>query len=326
MLTKRFFVGLAALALGFALHAPAQYFVSQPPTSDDGKKVTVRNQDRVVMVYRHGDTIKPYVEQLLTPGGINILRDSPLDHKHHHGLMFAVAVDGVSFWEEREPFGREGSRNTTLSLARGLVTKNEIRRGIPLGWSVFGGCSEEVDWIGSANPKALLQETRTIEPGNFDGTKATVLTWQSRLSLPAGKASAAITGAEYFGLGMRFVQSMDKDGRFINADGKTGVANTNAKRSKWCAYSAQVDGKPVTVAMFDDPGNYRYPTTWFTMEQPFAYLCATLDLKNQPITLTPDKPLVLRYGVALWDGTVAAAQIDRLYQQWTSASAPPLQH
>ena len=22
------------------------------------------------------------------------------DHKHHHGLMFALSVDGVNFWEE----------------------------------------------------------------------------------------------------------------------------------------------------------------------------------------------------------------------------------
>ena len=44
--------------------------------------------------------MKPYADQLFSPAGVQVLRDSPLDHKHHHGLMYALAVDGVNFWEE----------------------------------------------------------------------------------------------------------------------------------------------------------------------------------------------------------------------------------
>ena len=38
---------------------------------------------------------KPYVKELASLGGTNILRDAPSDHLHHHGLMYAVAVKGV---------------------------------------------------------------------------------------------------------------------------------------------------------------------------------------------------------------------------------------
>ncbi len=79
-----------------------------------------------------------------------------------------------------------------------------------------------------------------------------------------------------------------------------------------------VDGKSVTVAMFDHPKNFRHPATWFTMAKPFAYLCVTLDLKNQPIEMQPDKPLPLRYGVALWDGTVKPAEIEKMYERWST--------
>ncbi|MBI4579868.1 MAG: PmoA family protein, partial [Planctomycetes bacterium] len=126
MLTKRFLLGIAAFALVLALRALAQYHVAQLPTSDDGKRVTVKIGTDAVMVYRHGDAIKPYVEQLLTPSGVNVLRDSPSDHKHHHGIMFAVAVDGVNFWEEREPFGRQISRSTTLSQGHGVSPFRDI--------------------------------------------------------------------------------------------------------------------------------------------------------------------------------------------------------
>jgi hypothetical protein len=78
------------------------------------------------------------------------------------------------------------------------------------------------------------------------------------------------------------------------------------------------DGKPVTVAMFDYPKNFRHPATWFTMEKPFAYLCATLDLSKEPFEIQQGKPLLLRYGVALWDGAPEPAEIEKLYQKWVA--------
>ena len=66
---------------------------------------------RTVLDYRYGEVpFKPYAAQLTTPGGTQILRDSPFDHKHHHGLMFALAADGVNFWEETPASGRQAHR------------------------------------------------------------------------------------------------------------------------------------------------------------------------------------------------------------------------
>ena len=93
---------------------------------------------------------------------------------------------------------------------------------------------------------------------------ATLLTWQSEFEVPQGKDFATLTGSPYFGLGMRFIKSMDTDGRFYNADGKIAVEGTNGKQAIWCAYTAKADGKPVTVAMFSHPVNERHPATWFT--------------------------------------------------------------
>ena len=53
------------------------------------------------------EQIKPYVRELAPLGGENLLRDSPFDHKHHHGLMYAIKVNGVNFWEEAPGCGRE---------------------------------------------------------------------------------------------------------------------------------------------------------------------------------------------------------------------------
>ena len=114
---------------------------------------------------------------------------------------------------------------------------------------------------------------------------------------------------------------MDATGEFRNPDNAPGVIFRGEEcltRSRWCAYTAQANGKTVTVAMFDHPDNPRHPATWFTMARPFAYLSATLRLHEEPLKLVSGKPLTLRYGVALWDGRPETAQIDELYRQWVA--------
>jgi hypothetical protein len=72
----------------------------------------------------------------------------------------------------------------------------------------------------------------------------------------------------------------------------------------------------VTIAMFDDPKNPRHPAKMFTMSKPFAYLSATLNLWKEPMELKCGAEMDLCYGVAVCDGKLAAADIEKLYQRW----------
>jgi len=259
--------------------------------------------------YRYAEVpFKSYVREFCTPAGINLLRDAPHDHLHHHALMLGIAVDGVNFWTEYPDSGKQVHRKFTArrqdrhqGLCRALVT-------------------DYIDWTNTAGDKAVIHEYRTIEIYSGKDLGASLLTWDSQFELLAGKTSALITGGRYYGLGVRFVEPMDKQGDYINADGKKGVEGTNAASSPWCAYRSKVEGKPVTVAMFDHPQNPRHPATWFTMQDKFSYISATLNLKNEPFKTTSDNPLRLCYGLALWDGHVKAATIDKLYKRWIELS------
>jgi hypothetical protein len=295
----------AALGAGILLLAGAAAYGQQAPRWEaDGSCVVVKLGDKPLVKYQYVENpAKPYVAELYSPEGVNVLRDSPIDHKHHHGLMFAVAVDGVDFWAEGDKFGLERHR------------EGEEPRVIQRDGRSWVVGTQKIDWGAPPGDKLLLRESRTMVVGRAADGRATALGWQSLLETPPGKDSVTLTGSPYFGLGMRFVQSMDKGGTFLNADGKTGVKGTNDARSAWCAYSAAAGGKPVTVAMFDLPGNPRHPATWFTMDQGFAYMAATLNLSKEPLTIQSGKPLVLRYAVAVWDGKVEKATIDALYQR-----------
>jgi len=272
--------------------------------SGDPSSITLQVAGKTVAEYQcRPHPRKPYLKQLFSPKGVNVLRDAPADHLHHHGLMFAVAVDGVDFWAENEKCGRQNQVGLT-------GVRSVERRG--LTWRTF---THEIDWVGPDAKTLLLKEQRTIDSCVMPEAGATSLIWQSRLEVPPGKQSVTLSGSAYFGLGMRFVQSMDTGGRFQNADGNSGVEGTGDVRSRWCAYSAVADGKPVTVAMFDCPGNARHPATWFTMDSRFAYLAATLNLSREPLVVEAGNPLTLRYAVALWDGHVEPETIEKLYRQ-----------
>lgn len=248
--------------------------------------VALRADGRLLAEYRHADvSFKPYVAQLYSPSGIGVLRDNVPDHLHHHGLMFALGVNGVDFWSEKPTCGKQ--------LQRKLETSDY-------------SLTHWLDWT-APDGKVLLSEERVVKvhPG-----PVTLLTWRSRLQ---SKEEVKLTGAHYFGLGMRFVTEMDKIARFINSANATGDVVRGSERltsAKWVACIAH----HVTVAIFDHPTNLRHPARMFTMNVPFAYQSATLNLWKEPFTL--NEPLDLCYGVAVWDGEQTAAQIESLYRRW----------
>ena len=300
---------LLAIVVTLAAGQPEPSPVKKPMRITTGENsVTICADGSELLRYNYrGVPFKPYVRQIASPKGVSILREAPHDHLHHHALMFALAVDGVDFWSEKKINGRQVHRSfVDVRIDR---SDGELRSGF----------TELLDWIAPGDRGVLVTEHRTIEV--HGGPDASVLTWRSRLTLPAGKKTARLTGAHYFGLGMRFVPSMDTGGRFDNAGGKDGKVVRGTEKltpATWCAYFAKADKKAVTVVMFDHPGNPRHPAAWFTMTKPFAYLSATMNLSKKPLTLTADKPLVLQYGVAVWDGHVDRDRIEKAYRKWSA--------
>ncbi|MBP7937447.1 MAG: PmoA family protein [Phycisphaerae bacterium] len=263
--------------------------------------------DRPLLTYRHGDVpYKPYIERLCTPAGVNILRDAPFDHLHHHGIMYAINADGVEYWAETPESGRQivlDTRSPWTDRIDGLYRTR---------------LTQELMYRGSREKLPSVIENRTIEAYRGEDLQASLITWQSRLRTGKLGDEIKLSGKEYYGLGMRFVPSMDKGDDFFNADGKNGFKATNNVPSRWCAYSAKAGDKLVTVAMFDHPANPRYPAVWFTMNEPFSYMTITPDLHHEGMTLKRGTPLVFRYGVALWDGRTPADQVEKLYQRWVT--------
>lgn len=269
--------------------------------SKDEGTVTVAQGDKTVLAYRYGDApFKPYVKTLTTPAGVQILRDSPADHVHHRGIMYAVEVDKVDFWAETPKSGKQVHVSLETSS-----DKSSTR------------IAQKLDWVPPGSEKPLLKEDRLVEVYAMTGPR--LLTWRARLRPAEGLAKVTITGSHYQGLGMRFVASMDGQDRFLHAAGDPGPVVRGSERvtaSSWSAYTAPAEGGLVTVAVFDHPKNLRSPAGMFTMFKGFSYLAATPNVWKNPFELKAGETLDLRYGVAVWDGEPGREEIERLHKAW----------
>jgi hypothetical protein len=270
--------------------------------------VVVRQGERTLLRYRFRSpsSHKPYVQELTSPAGVNVLRDAPADHLHHHGLMFACRANGVNFWEETAGTGFQVHRRW------------ELARVVPVLDGDVAVLHEQLDWQ-DKDAKVILQEDRMLFVQPDLPGRPRLLTWRTTLKVPRGGNAVTLTGTAYNGLGARFLKAMDVGGTFRSSRGATGVAKTKGECAVWCAYTAApAVGRPVTVALFDSPANPRHPARWYTMDSPFAYLSATLGLDAEPLRLEPGRPLVLRYGVAVFDGSAGREVIDAACKEWQS--------
>jgi len=273
----------------------------------DYRYVTVtRQRDTLFRYCLRAARYKPYVQQFPSPSGVEVLADAPPDHPHHHGLMFAVGVDDVDFWVENETPGRQVLRNINED-----VYEDKGRYSV----------THVLDWFSGDNRTFLARETRTIILGADLIPNARTLVWKTDLELPPDRKEIKLWGRHYFGLGMRMAEAMDKNGTFLAEGGSEGQVVRGDERlrpGKWCAYVASAGDKQVTVAMFDHPLNRRR-TLWFTMAKPFAYMAASLNLHQKPVTLKQGDKLSLLYGIVVWDGAQPAETIQEMYEGWLKA-------
>jgi hypothetical protein len=241
---------------------------------------------------------KPYIDVLRTPSGVNILRDAPSDHLHHHGLMFALAVNGCNFWEENTP---KNGKQITVSI-------NPDNNRVPDRFE------SELEWRDSES-NILIKEFRKISAGRWGDHMS--LYWNTELKALDKGVILDESNHHYFGLGMRFDQTMDKDGRFFSDfdSNKFEVVRGDERLTncRWMAYTAKLQGKPVTVALYDFPSN-PVPMLAFTMGgsgKGFAYLGASLNLHRKPIEMKPNTSLNFNYLIQVWDGEVTPEIIEK---------------
>ena len=266
---------------------------------------------RVALAQLAANPNKPYIAQLFAPGAkpIPLLDDSPPDHVHHHGLMFALGVDATDFWAEK------GIKNAGVQ---------DVVEAVPA--PAGDGFTQSLRWL-ATDGTPLLEESRRVRVRATGAGADAVhwLDWESTITPAAARESVRLSGHHYYGLGMRFQPAWSNKGEFIWQD----TANQTTVRgdelltaSEWCAARCTVEDRPVTVLMLAHPANPR-PARWFTMAKPFCYLSTALNLEKEPATLAKGESWTFRYSLAVLSAPADHARLAGIAAGWKSAMPFP---
>ncbi|HEX4590761.1 MAG TPA: PmoA family protein [Gemmataceae bacterium] len=112
--------------------------------------------------------------------------------------------------------------------------------------------------------------------------------------------------------------------RITNADGKQGEKACWGHLSNWCDYSGEIDGKPVGIAVFDDPAN-KPRACWHVRDyglmaaNPFGRAKSGFPAmrgRSDVVRLTKGEQLKLRYGIFLHEGDAVAGKVAEAFEQF----------
>lgn len=259
------------------------------------------------------EQFKPYVKELRTLRGDNFLLDSPSDHRHHHGLMYGITVNGRNFWEEAtNPGVEEVSPVPMRYVAR-------TPEGHPM--AVF---TQGIFWLADTNreapdrfERALLREVRTLTLVADEAAGEVALGWHAEFTAGPGTDAVKLTGANYHGLGMRFVRAFDRQAKHLNSENAPYSAEQRGDviPARWAATEHEIDGHPVTVAIFASPHNAG-KSCFFSMLDPFAYLSATQNLDQAPLEYKKGDKFTLDYLVLNYPEHKSREFLEARYQKW----------
>ena len=195
---------------------------------------------------------KPVINPILSPNGNNMLRE-PLEawgkgeHPWQRGLtLMQGAINGVDCWNEqpdRPGFGHTIQDDISISHN-------------PLSLLI----ESENTWYEDKRP--LMTDNRSYRL--FDsGRDAVVLDITHTLKASHGAVTIGDTKEGGF-LCIRVKPSMNAnaEGHMVNAYGATDEKGCWSLPSHWMDYYGPVDDEIVGFAVFDNPHNFRYPTTW----------------------------------------------------------------
>ncbi|MGC8739482.1 MAG: DUF6807 family protein [Candidatus Hydrogenedens sp.] len=249
---------------------------------------------RKIADYRYTKVpFKPYLKRFFTPSGIQILEDAPHDHLHHHGLMFAVAVNDINYWEEIEKSGHQIHQQ---------FSNINVNEKLPIPMSSF---VEELVWKSPGNDAPQLTEIRKISSGYWEQENANIILWETQLKNPSDTNTAKLTGHHYFGLGIRLLTTPLENVEIISPaeDNLENVRGDEYLRSTpWCAVVVKNETGTFTLLIIDSPESVRYPARWFTMRMPFVYISATRNLWKEPLEISPGDRVLCKCIFVLWDG------------------------
>ncbi len=222
---------------------------------DGAQALDVRIHGKLFTTYHYtNDNKKPFLWPVNGEGGVGLTRDYPMadipqerarDHPHHKSLWTAYGnVNGVDLWGEGAGSGFQHSGEVTWGS------------GDAYGWIHARNSWQDKDHKPVISEEREYRFYATEEKGRFIDVTVTLRADHGDVVLGDTKEGGLVA------LRMR-PELCYGNGHITNALGDRGERECWGKPSPWCDYAGELDGVGWRgIAVFDHPGNLRYPTSW----------------------------------------------------------------
>ncbi len=242
---------------------------------------------------------KPYLGPVMTSFGESFTRldFETKEHPHHRSIFFGVgdvSLDGgpehVDFWNE--------PANCGIQKSTGIknIVSNNVSASFTAGtqWCSHDG----VPMIDAECEYRFYSQSRDVRYIDLCMTYTA-----SYGGVTFGKTKEAGP------LGVRMADPLraERGGYIANSYGAKGESECWGRAANWCVYGGELLGRKVGIAVFDDPKNERYPTTWHIRD--YGLFAANNLYFKGPLRIEAGEKLTYKYRVVLFEGTPETARI-----------------
>jgi hypothetical protein len=235
--------------------------------------------------------------------------------------MYGIKVNGINFWEETTGCGvQKAVESPPPEILQNPAGLPQARVVQVLYW-----LAPEDAFIPNTNAPALLIERRTLTLTLDPQQRETSVHWKSQFEIGPRTNVVTLTGTDYHGLGMRFLQELDPLAMHLTPEGQPDLSDSrqDVAPHRWEAVTFDNPGKPATIVLFGAPGNARGDSRFFAMKTPFAYLSATQGLDQEPLVYRRGDHFELNYLVALYPELKSTEALDERDRQWNALFQKP---
>jgi len=233
-----------------------------------------------------------------------LTEDFPADHLHHRGIFWAwhqIWIDGQRIgdgWEIND-FEQNVTDVEYISTKGGVaVLKTEVDWKSDL-WKKHG---EKVSYLKEKNTITIHPKTGNYRKIDFE------------ISLLALEANLSIGGSEdvkgYSGFSVRMI--LPNDVKFIGPQGEIEPHNEAVQSVGYVNILGSVgkNNSEGGIVMVDNPQNPGYPQSWILRSRNSMQNAAFPGNKTIPISTT--NPLVLKYSLLVYSGSLSDKKIQKI--------------
>jgi hypothetical protein len=320
------------LALGFLAMLP---IAAQVRMTQGNNQISVEIDGKPYTTFFYGpDVAKPYLWPLRAPSGLSVTRSFPMekvegestDHPHQRAVWFAHDnVNGVDYWNNEFAYDKD-PKMAKAKRGHIFVTKvDKIQSG-----AKTGEIDETSEWKQTDGTVVLTEARKMIFHAGGPNRMVDfdfLLTAKETVTFGDGKDGVfgirVASGLEEPASQKGQPTEPKRTGVMTNAQGKKMEPEIWGKRSEWVDYSGTVEGQQVGIAIFDTPGNPRFPTYWHARgyglfaNNIFGVKQFTKGAEpDGSMTLKPGETLHFKYRVLIHPGDAEAAKVGELYKAY----------